>query len=110
MSDPMNELFLPAALTDGQVADEPIDVLAAIVAEQPAWMADAACRGHDVEKWFPARGESTAEAKAICGACPVCRECGEYALEHNLWQGVWGGWSGRTRRPLRRMWREQESA
>lgn len=47
------------------------------------------------ELFFPERGESSAEAKAICSSCLVvdtCRDAGEGQL------GVWGGTSGLDRR------------
>ncbi|MGH9005549.1 MAG: WhiB family transcriptional regulator, partial [Acidimicrobiia bacterium] len=33
--------------------------------------ADAACLGTNPELFYPARGESTAAAKAVCSTCPV---------------------------------------
>ena len=70
------------------------------------WMQHGACRGlshADADRlFFPARGDSTAEAKAICARCPVRNECLEYALEHHEKFGIWGGLSERERRRLRR--------
>lgn len=66
------------------------------------WHADAACRGVDPDLFFPERGESTREAKEICGICPVRRVCLEHALTHGERHGIWGGTSERERRSLRR--------
>ncbi len=52
--------------------------------------------------WFPERGASTAEAKAICRACPVQGECLSYAVNNGEKFGIWGGKSERERRRLRR--------
>jgi hypothetical protein len=68
------------------------------------WMADAKCAGVDPELFFPGRGESAEDAKAVCRACPVRVECLEYALVTNQTLGVWGGTSERQRRRLRRTW------
>lgn len=65
------------------------------------WQADAACRGVDPDLFFPERGESTREAKEICGICPVRRACLEHALAHGERHGIWGGTSERERRRLR---------
>jgi WhiB family redox-sensing transcriptional regulator len=67
------------------------------------WMDDAYCRGIDPELFYPERGESTAEAKAVCRGCAVRAQCLEYALTSPLEKfGVWGGLSERERRRLRR--------
>ena len=63
------------------------------------WMDDAACKGMDTNIFFPERGESCEEAKAICRRCPVNDDCREYALSMgSRIQGVWGGTSDRGRR------------
>jgi WhiB family redox-sensing transcriptional regulator len=68
---------------------------------EKAWMQDAACRGADPELFFPVRGETTYEAKAVCAGCPVRFECLEYALRHSERFGIWGGLGERERRRLR---------
>lgn len=59
----------------------------------------AKCRGLDPRVFFPERGESTAEALAVCSECPIRLLC----LEQNLGErsGVWGGMTGRQRKRLR---------
>ena len=52
--------------------------------------------------FFPARGESVRDAKAVCARCPVRSECLEFALRLKVAHGVWGGLSERERRTLRR--------
>ena len=69
----------------------------------PAWQQFAECVHHAGEvDFFPARGESVREAKAVCAQCPVRRECLEFALRLKVAHGVWGGLSERERRTLRR--------
>jgi WhiB family redox-sensing transcriptional regulator len=65
------------------------------------WKVDAACRGMDPELFFTERGESTADAKAVCRSCPVRAECLDYALAHVERFGVWGAMSERERRRIR---------
>ena len=65
-------------------------------------MTRAACRGVETELFFPARGESTKEAKAVCRACPVREECLEYGLDIGEKFGVSGGMSERERRRVRK--------
>jgi WhiB family redox-sensing transcriptional regulator len=42
-------------------------------------------------------------ALKICATCPVCRECLDYALEHHIDHGVWGGSSERERARILRL-------
>lgn len=64
------------------------------------WMSRAACRGLDPTLFFAERGESTDEAKQVCGRCPVTSQCVEYAAGTNQKLGIWGGLSERQRRHL----------
>ena len=75
-------------------------------ATRPAWHQHGACRGADPNLFFPERGESVKEAKAVCARCPVRAECLEYALENHEVVGIWGGLSARERRQLSRTRRE----
>lgn len=68
----------------------------------PAWQFHAACLGSDPDLFFPERGESTKEAKAICATCPVKAECMEYATSGVEKFGIWGGTSERERRAKRK--------
>lgn len=81
------------------------------------WMTYAACKGiTDPEVFFPpkrkgVRTDYTA-AKKICESCPVDRSCLAYAIAHNIYQGVWGGYGEGERKAMdrefkimvRRMW------
>lgn len=70
-----------------------------------AWQREAACRGLGTEEsqaiFFPTKGESIEEARAICRRCPVTSECLAFAVANGC-LGVWGGTSERQRRMLRR--------
>ena len=79
----------------------------------PSWFALAACGDHDPELWFPVKGETGAEAKRICGGCPVRSLCLDYALEvvdvaggdtetTSLRFGILGGLSSRERTAMAR--------
>ena len=70
----------------------------------PAWHERAACRGMDVEVFFPeAGGQLQAEAaKRVCARCPVTAECLADALKSGLAHGVWGGMSARERKRMTR--------
>ena len=69
----------------------------------PAWQQDAECVHHTGKvDFFPARGESVRDAKAVCAQCPVRDDCLEFALRLKVAHGVWGGMSERERRSLRR--------
>ena len=62
------------------------------------WKKQAACRGQDVQVWFPTlyRKKDQQALTAICFSCPVQSECLEYAGgESNDSIGVWGGLTGK---------------
>jgi len=48
---------------------------------------------------LPRDHEEIAEAKEMCGQCPVRRECLNFALENDLKEGIWGGLTETERRP-----------
>lgn len=66
------------------------------------WRKNAACLNVDPALFFPGRGESCKEAKAVCAECRVRQECLDYALDDRELWGIWGGTSEKERRLLRR--------
>jgi WhiB family redox-sensing transcriptional regulator len=69
------------------------------------WRSRGACLNADPELFFPLSSvgpslEQLAEAKQICGRCPVRAECLEFALATEQVHGVWGGSSEQERRNL----------
>ena len=71
--------------------------------EASAWWQEAECLHYaGLVDFFPARGESARDAKAVCAECHVRDECLEYALQWDPLCGVWGGLSERERRMLKR--------
>jgi WhiB family redox-sensing transcriptional regulator len=87
---------------DDDVEPEPIDIR--LWLQRPTWMSRAACTGLATREdlFFPARGEATGPAKAICRGCSVRADCLDFAMINGEKFGVWGGLSGRERRRLRR--------
>lgn len=69
-----------------------------------AWYLDAACLEvpNAVALFFPERGQSWREAKAVCASCLVRDECLQYALDNGIHFGIWGGTSERERKSRRR--------
>lgn len=74
-----------------------------------SWRQRAACRGTGWDLWFAPPNTPSAssleqrrvrDASAICLGCPVRQECLDYALEHSIWYGIWGGMTERERRNL----------
>ena len=70
--------------------------------EGTGWQLAANCLGVDPDLFFPERGASTKEAKAVCQGCVVREDCLEYALANGEKFGIWGGLSERERRRIRR--------
>lgn len=63
-----------------------------------SWFSKAACKGADINMFFPKRGEVISDTvRQICAVCPVQQECLDYALSQDFQIGVYGGLSGRQR-------------
>ncbi|MEU8652593.1 WhiB family transcriptional regulator [Streptomyces sp. NPDC048737] len=75
------------------------------------WLRSAACIGEDPELFFPVGTSGpalreTADAKRVCGRCPVTADCLEYALVGGQTSGVWGGTDEAERADLLRTARD----
>ncbi|MEU6245699.1 WhiB family transcriptional regulator [Streptomyces sp. NPDC047024] len=70
-----------------------------------SWQSRGVCHGMDPEDAdatffpLPRDHEAIADAKELCGPCPVRRDCLNYALENDLKEGTWGGLTQAERRP-----------
>ena len=74
----------------------------------PPWITDALCRNFtsELDLWFPEKEfpSTTAQAREVCGRCPVARQCLEYALGftgHRAPRGVWGATTTNERARIR---------
>jgi len=78
------------------------DMLAEV--ERPAWMQQAACAGA-TDLFFPGIGDSFSarRARRICDVCCVRLQCLEYAVDHRIAFGVWGGTTPKERRAIVRL-------
>jgi len=73
--------------------------------ETKEWRSMAACLGIPTERFFLSKGESSREAKEICGKCPVKAECLDEAVHINPiydTYGIYGGMSSRERNKIRK--------
>ncbi len=68
------------------------------------WRQRAACRGTDLDVFFPERGETAGPARQVCARCQVRQPCLDYALSNRITHGIWGGLTERERRPLQSTW------
>jgi len=66
------------------------------------WMDSAACSEVGSDVMFPTDGHGLVVSKAICERCPVRVPCLEYALDHHIAWGTWGGAGENERRRIRR--------
>lgn len=85
-----------------------IGLVESIANNQP-WTDRALCAQVDPEIFFPVRGGSTRGGKQVCSNCPVraqdfggTGECLQYALDRDERFGIWGGYSERERRRMKR--------
>ena len=61
------------------------------------WQQHALCRDEDIDIFFEFWHHED-RAKSICNACVVSEQCLLYAIEHGLWDGVWGGFTPEERK------------
>lgn len=68
------------------------------------WFSKGNCNGKDTSMFFPDTGDTTTAKKAmtLCKSCPVRAECLAYAINNNEIFGVWGGFTVRRRRKVRK--------
>lgn len=64
-----------------------------------------ACRGADIDLFFPEQGHDATEAKRICRRCPLLARCRNWSLAQPVLDlhGVWGGLSQHERIDLKRI-------
>lgn len=74
------------------------------------WQDRALCAQTDPEIFFPEKGASVRQARAVCMACEVRAECLDYALATDQRWGIWGGLSLRERRRFGRLAAAEERA
>ncbi len=70
-----------------------------------SWRGQALCQGMDTETFFPIGSTGLVapgitEAKKVCGGCPVQAACLEWAINHAIDHGIWGGYTEGERRTL----------
>lgn len=66
------------------------------------WGARARCRGQDPEPFFARAIAQARPALRLCERCVVKEQCLQYALDHDIDFGVWGGLTERQRRSYQR--------
>lgn len=73
------------------------------------WREEALCQGDTEGLFFPDAADigQVAAAKAVCVSCPVVDECLSYAIDTEQPDGIWGGYTAKERRKLRREWLEE---
>ena len=75
------------------------------------WMQLGNCANKkETATFFPSDGAGVKVAQELCEGCPVKAECLNYAIEHHINHGVWGGASERQRRRVHSQRRAQRRA
>ena len=88
-------------LIGGLATDVDVDVdVTGRIAEDLDWQDEGLCKESDPEAFFPEKGGSTKQAKAVCRRCPITEKCLQYALDNEERYGIWGGKSERERRMI----------
>ncbi len=90
-------------MTQNEAQSEMVQEFASLMGQpEDGWQKLANCRGVNPNLFYPERGVSTSQAKAVCGGCQVQDECLEYAVQRGEKFGIWGGLSERERRKIRK--------
>ena len=70
------------------------------------WRENAACVGQSLDLFFnddPKTIRRTSlEAKQFCDSCQVRNDCLNYAIDNNIFVGIYGGLSNNQRRSIKR--------
>jgi WhiB family redox-sensing transcriptional regulator len=75
-----------------------------------SWFEYAACKDMDTDDFFPEKGQNIGDLRKVCESCPVRGRCLEYAIKHNLTDGLWGGYSPSQRETIKRKLRQTRAA
>jgi WhiB family redox-sensing transcriptional regulator len=65
------------------------------------WKEGGACRQIDPDTWFAENGHQLRQARTVCEGCDVRERCLEYALENDIYHGLWGNKSPLERRRMK---------
>ena len=84
----LSELLVPG-WAEGESAMIGLDAVTGIYGDENAFTLP--CHNSDPELFFSEKSEEIADAKTLCAACPVKRECLQGALSRKEPCGVWGG-------------------
>ncbi len=68
------------------------------------WQSKAECSDEPHETFFIEIGQSSKPAREICERCPVQFECLLDSLEYGDRHGIFGGYTERERRTIKRDW------
>lgn len=76
------------------------------------WQDEALCKGKDNDIFFPddatpMTSKRVKLAKEICKVCPVRTECLYIAISTDERFGIWGGFSPRERKAIRREFKKE---
>jgi WhiB family transcriptional regulator, redox-sensing transcriptional regulator len=65
-------------------------------------VAEVRCTPADGDAFYPERITAATDRAvlAVCGPCPLRRDCLDYSLEHGETLGYWGGLNVRERRRI----------
>jgi WhiB family transcriptional regulator, redox-sensing transcriptional regulator len=58
------------------------------------WLRRAACTPKAADAWWPVTAEPDRDGRRalrICSHCPVIRDCGQWAIDNDMTDGIWGG-------------------
>jgi hypothetical protein len=81
-----------------------------VLAKQKAWRLEAACRGKNLDDFFPKQNHATIQttARKLCKSCPVIEDCIEEwkqlptAMQRH---GMWFGTTDKERRQMRELYK-----
>jgi len=55
------------------------------------WQFEGNCKPEDDKIFFSELPSKVAKAKLICSACPVQKQCLDFAISNNIEEGIFGG-------------------
>lgn len=73
-----------------------------IRAEIQSWEEEALCKNVSTEIFFSYHKSDIEKAKKTCSKCPVREECLLFAVNHNIFYGIYGGLDPEERKRVKR--------
>lgn len=101
--DALNDIETSFDLSEPAMRAAEVAVAQTVQSTDLSWLKEGLCAQTYPDAFFPEKGGSTREAKAVCmSGCAVQERCLKHAVDNEERFGIWGGASERERRKIKK--------